>query len=49
MLLFIIGLLNNRFKGNSGGVNSGDKLSRLGKCLKPSFISRAETLKEPKD
>ena len=49
MLLFIIGLLNNRFKGNSRGINSGDKLSRLGKYLKLSFISRAETLKELKD
>ena len=48
-LLFIIGLLNNQFKGNSEGVDSGNKLSRLDKCLKPSFIFRAKTLKELKD
>jgi hypothetical protein len=49
MLLFIIGLLNNQFKGNNRGINSGNKLSHLGKCLKPSFIPRAKTLKELKD
>ena len=49
MLLFIIGLLNNRFKGNNKGINNSNKLSRLSKCLKLSFISRAKTLKELKD
>ena len=49
MLLFIIGLLNNRFKGNSKGVNSSNKLSYLNKYLKLSFISKAKTLKKLKD
>jgi hypothetical protein len=49
MLLFIIGLLIDRFKGNSRDIGSGNKFNRLSERLNLSVITRAKALKEPED
>jgi hypothetical protein len=48
-LLFVICLLTDRFKRDSRGIGSSDKLDRLGECLNPCVITRSKALDKPKN
>jgi hypothetical protein len=44
MLLFIIYLLIDRFKGDSRGISSSNEFVSLGKGLDPGIIARTKAL-----